>query len=256
MEDILTKIEENTAPKDSFQITISNNKTDFVTRFNPPLQLKKGKQYEMALLNLETYYSFPNIDSTNNNFKYSPDGGDNWFTVTVPEGSYEIRDIDAAIKQQMKTNNHYDSQDDEYYVSIAANSSTLKTILTLDNNYQVDFTLNNSMRHLLGFNSAIYTARYQESESVVNIVSINSILVNIDIISGSYVNGRMQPVIYSFFPTVSPGYKIVERPPHLKYLPVTLETITNLRTYITDQDGNLLNLHGEVVTIRLDIRQK
>jgi len=112
------------------------------------------------------------------------------------------------------------------------------------------------MRHVLGFNSAVYTTNYQESENVVSIMNINSILVNIDIITGSYVNGQMQPVIYSFFPNVSPGYKIVEKPPHLKYLPVTLDTVANLRTYITDQDGNLLNLHGKVVTIRLDIRQK
>ena len=87
-------------------------------------------------------------------------------------------------------------------------------------------------------------------------MNINSILVNIDIITGSYVNGRMQPVIYSFFSNVSPGYKIVQKPPHLKYLPVTLDIVANLRTYITDQDGNLLNLRGEVVTIRLDIKQK
>jgi len=256
MENILRKIEENTAPKDSFQLTISNNTTDFITRFNPPLQLKKGKEYEMALLNLETYYSFPNIDSSNNNFKYSPDGGENWFTITIPEGSYEIRDIDAAIKQQMKANNHYDDENDKYFISVSANSSTLKTVLILTNGYQVDFSLPNSMRHVLGFNDAIYIDGYQESENVVNIMNINSILVNIDIITGSYVNGRMQPVLYSFFPNVSPGYKIVEKPPHLKYLPVTLDTIANLRTYITDQDGNLLNLRGEVVTIRLDIRQK
>jgi len=104
MEDILRKIEENTAPKDSFQLTISNKTTDFITRFNVPLQLKKGKQYEMALLNLQTYYSFPNIDSTNNSFKYFPDNGKNWFTIQITEGSYEIYDIDAAIKQQMRTN--------------------------------------------------------------------------------------------------------------------------------------------------------
>jgi len=112
------------------------------------------------------------------------------------------------------------------------------------------------MRHILGFNSAVYTAAYHESENVVNIMNINNILVNIDIITRSYVNGTMPPVIYSFFPNVSPGYKIVEKPPHLKYLPVTLDTVANMRTYITDQDGNLLNLRGEVVTIRLDIRQK
>ena len=55
MKDILRKIEKNTAPKDSFQLTISNTKTDFETRFYPPRQLKKGKQYKLALLNLETY---------------------------------------------------------------------------------------------------------------------------------------------------------------------------------------------------------
>jgi len=217
--------------------------------------LKKGKQYEMALLNLENYYSFPNIDSTNNSFKYSPDNGENWFITQIPHGSYEIRDIDAAIKQQMRTNNHYGDENDKYFISVSANSSTLKTVLTLSNSYQVDFGLPNSMKHVLGFNSAVYTTNYQESVNVVSSMNINSIVVN-DIIMGSYVNGRMQPVIYSFFPNVSPGYKIVETPSHLKYLPVTLDTVANMRTYITDQDGNLLNLCGEVVTIRLDIRQK
>jgi len=140
----------------------------------------------------------------------------------------------------------------KYFISVSANSSSLKMVLTLSNGYQVDFGLPKSV----GFNSAVYTTNYQESENVVSIMNINSIVVNIDIITGSYVNGRMQPVIYSFFPNVSPGYRIVEKPPHLKYLPVTLDTVAKLRTYITDQDGNLLNLHGEVVTIRLDIRQK
>jgi len=77
MEEILRKIERNTGPKDSFQITVSDNSTDFITKFQPPLQLKKGVEYEIALLNFETYYSFPNIDTSNNNFKYSPDGGSN-----------------------------------------------------------------------------------------------------------------------------------------------------------------------------------
>ena len=38
---------------------------------------------------------------------------------------------------------------------------------------------------------------------MVNILTINSILVNIDIISGSYVNGSTQLTIYSFFPKIS-----------------------------------------------------
>jgi len=36
----------------------------------------------------------------------------------------------------------------------------------------------------------VYTSDYQETENPVDILSINSILVNVDIIAGSYVNGK------------------------------------------------------------------
>ena len=63
-----------------------------------------------------------------------------------------------------------------------------------------------------------------------NILTINSILANIDIILGSHVNGSTQPTIYSFFPNVYPGY-IIENPHNLLYLSMTSDTIrteTNL----------------------------
>ena len=83
-------------------------------------------------------------------------------------------------------------------VTISANTNTLKAALILENNYHVDFRPEHSICSLLGFNNAVYTSDYQESENPVNILSINSILVNIDIISGSYVNGLRNPTIYSF----------------------------------------------------------
>jgi len=89
----------------------------------------------------------------------------------------------------------------------------------------------------------------------VNILSANSILVNIDITSGSYVNGQRYPTIYSFFYGVSPGYKIVETPPNLVYLPVTLDAIYNMQTSLTDQNGKLLNLRGENVSTRFHVRE-
>ena len=59
---LLERIAKNTDHKTSFQIIVSSNKTTFNTRFNPKLELDKDKVYEIALVNLETYYSFPNID--------------------------------------------------------------------------------------------------------------------------------------------------------------------------------------------------
>jgi len=69
---------------------------------------------------------------------------------------------------------------------------------------------------------------FHESENVVNVLSINLILVNVDLISGFYVNGRTQNTIYSFFPSVSPGYKIVENPINLVYLPTILDKINTM----------------------------
>ena len=174
MEALLEKIVQNTEPKSSLQIIVSNNKTRFRTRFNPPIQLDKNKQYEIALVNLETYYSFPNIDASNNYFRYSPDDGDTWFEMCIPEGSYDIIDINDTIQQKMRQNGHYDSVNEKYYIAISANSNTLKSVLILENNYQVDFRHPNSISRVLGFYNDIYTLGFQESENVVNILSIKA----------------------------------------------------------------------------------
>ena len=130
----------------------------------------------------------------------------------------------------MEKRGNYDPTNEDYYINISANSNTLKSVLILEEDYQVDFNHQNSIAKVFGFTGAKYTGGFQESENVVNILSINSILVNIDIISGSYVNGTTKNTIYSLFPKVSPGYKIIESPVNVVYLPITLDTM-NLETY-------------------------
>ena len=251
----LKQIAKNTDHKTSFQIILSNDKSNFNTRFNPKLELDEKKVYEIALVNLETYYSFPNIDETNNIFVYSPDNGNLWVKIKIPEGSYEIDDINNAIQHEMEKRGHYDEINEDYYINIAPNTNTLKSVLILEKGYQVDFNHQNSLARVLGFTGAKYEEGFHESENVVDILRINSILVNIDIISGSYVNGATKSTIYSFFPNVSPGYKIIESPVNLTYLPITLSTIDSLNVMITDQDYNLLNLRNEKLTIRFHIRE-
>src|SRR6218665_1819770 len=101
------KIARSTEPKESFSILLSERSSKIRTKFNPLIQLDKSKKYEMALVNLETYNPFPNIDSTNNNCRYSPDNGTTWFNINVPEGSYENVDIDEYVQRIMKENRHY-----------------------------------------------------------------------------------------------------------------------------------------------------
>ena len=53
MENLLKQIINNTKPKRSFSIVVSDNKTRFKTWFKP-IQLDKKKDYEIALINLAT----------------------------------------------------------------------------------------------------------------------------------------------------------------------------------------------------------
>ena len=61
------------------------------------------------------------------------------------------------------------------------------------------------------------------------------------------MNSYQQPVLYSFFPNVPPGYKIIESPIFPIYLPISQNHIENIRVWITDQDGNEVNLRGETL---------
>ena len=61
MEDLLKQIVKNTEHKKSFQIIVSDSKSRFKTRFNSTLQLDRDKEYEIALMNLETYYLVSNL---------------------------------------------------------------------------------------------------------------------------------------------------------------------------------------------------
>ena len=79
----------------------------------------------------------------------------------------------------MEKKGHHDPINEDYYIDISANSNR-----RLEEDYLVDFNHQNSIAKVFGFTSAKYTEGFHESENVVNILSINSVLVNIDIISG------------------------------------------------------------------------
>ena len=75
-------------------------------------------------------------------------------------------------------------------------------------------------------------------------MSVNSILVHCNIIHSSYMRGTQTPVAYNFFPNAALGQTILEAPHNLIYLPVTVDVISTLSVWLTDQHGELLDLHG------------
>ena len=213
-EEHLQKLVEHVEPKSSYNIIVTGNTSRLRTVFNPPLVFAGGScHYEMALLKLETYYSFPNISATNNSVNISiyRDKGVAWKSIKVPIGCYGIKAINDVLQ---RLSAGAGGKADK--IIISPNNNTLKCILDIkDTNYRVDFTVENCLQTVLGFDAKIYKRGRYESENLVDIMSVNSILVHCDIIGASRVNVIEAPVIYNFFPNAAPRDNIVSTPRNL-----------------------------------------
>ena len=102
MEKLLKQIVNNSEPKRSLSIVVSDIKTRFKAWFKPPVELDKKKDYEIALIILETYYSFPNINKSNNCFTYSPNLDALWIQIIISGGRYHVEDINEFIQREIR----------------------------------------------------------------------------------------------------------------------------------------------------------
>ena len=245
MEEHLQKLVEHAEPKPTYNIIATGNSSRIHTRFNPPLTFPNASScyYEMALTKLETYYSFPNIDATDNCIKVRIDK--KWETLKIPVGCYEIDAINDELQRLI-----IEAGGKKDMVILSPNNNTLRCVLNVkDEKYEIDFNVENSLRTVLGFNAKTYTRGRYESENLVDIMSVNTIMVHCDIISGTRVNGVEAPIIYNFFPNTAPGDKIVCIPKNLIYVPITMNVISHMTCWLTDQTGRELNLRGEELAI-------
>lgn len=231
---------------------LSGTQSILSSNYNPPIPLDENVEYELALLNFETFNSIPNVSSINNKLYYyttntfQPSDAPEF--VTLPEGAYEITDIEEYINQEFQSSSQF--------IALRANNNTLKT--SVKATVPLDFRKDDSIGRLLGFDKRLLLPNvWHESDHVTNILQLNSILVECNLTTGSYINGQSAHCLYQFFPTVPPGYKIVKPPGPVLYLPISVKrAIDNITLKIVDQDGKLVNFRGETITVGLHLRQR
>ena len=153
--------------------------------------------------------------------------GTTWATLYVPTGCYELKAINVEIIR-IRGN---------CSITILPNINTLQCISTVvGKKYKVSFDVPNSLASVLGFTKTIiYGVGRYASENLANIMTVNSILAHCNIIHSSYMRGEQIPVIYNFFPNVSPGQK---KHHNLIYLPVTVDVISTLSLWLTKTESS------------------
>lgn len=220
----------------SLTLTLTGNSSVLTTEYFPPLDLVED--YVCGLVDFQTYNSIPNVDINNNLFHV----GDT--IVKIPVGSYEIDDIANYIKKELNNKTH---------LLIKANNNTLQCIVKSDET--IFFNKECSIGSLLGFGSRELKPNIlHTSDLPVNIIKVNAIRIECSIIAGSYINHKKAHTIHEFAPKVGPGYKIIELPQNVIYFPVTVKQLSSLTISLVDQDGDLINLRGELITIRLHLK--
>lgn len=205
----------------------------------PSIDLSKG-EWEIGLIDLTTYNSIPNVEeNVNDSFHY----GDS--VIKIPTGSYEISDLENYINKNLKSNVKF---------SLKPNNSTLKVEITCSE--PIHFETENSLATLLGFNKALYVAnKTHMSENEVNINSVNVVRVTCNVARGSYQNGLESHIIHEFYPSVPPGYKIIETPHNVIYLPVSVQVLNYITCELRDQKGKLINFRNEIISLRLHLKR-
>ncbi|XP_075213704.1 uncharacterized protein LOC142319915 [Lycorma delicatula] len=116
---------------------------------------------------------------------------------------------------------------------------------------------NDSLAPLLGFEQACLAENiWHMSSKPVAINNVNALRVECNLIRGSYTNGSEGHVLHEFTLSVPPGFKIIESPKNIIYLPVNTRNINEITLRFTDQNGKLINFRGETITVRLHLRRR
>ena len=225
---------------DSLTLSLSGTSSVLEAQYFPPIELSRNKSYVFGLVELLSFNSIPNIDEGNNRFYVDKE------IVILPTGSYEIEDIESYLHELLLPKG--------ILISIKPNNNTLRSEIKCT--HQVDFRRQDSIGKLLGFTQRVLEPNITHSSDLpVSILKINALRVKCNVTAGAYIKERRVHTIHEFFPAVPPGYKIIEVPSQVIYLLITVNTIDHLQVRIVDQDGNLVNFCGEIVTIRLHIKQ-
>ena len=248
MEESIKKIADIANSKYENFFILNGKSSNLSMRIPTPINLDSSRNYKMGLKFFSVYNTIRNVTDQNNKIKYSKDGGTTWIDKTFEPGSYEaaelvkeLGDVDANNKPNI---------DFEPYIP------TNKFKLVLKNNRQVDFTIDKSIRNILGFNSKKYTTT-TIAENKSNIENqIDIINIHCNIVEGGYFNGLQQNIIYSIPSfTVALGHKIIETPMKPIYLPITITSIHNIQLEIKDNNGNPIDFGEENITVQLHIKQ-
>ena len=87
-------------------------------------------------------------------------------------------------------------------------------------------------------------------------MNVTQLVFNCNLTESNYVNGRESPFLYNCGIDVPVGYRLYRELTDISYKNLTTSQISHIRVWIVDQDGALVNLRDDDLTITLSLKLK
>jgi hypothetical protein len=275
---------------------ISNSYNDTYT-YKFPVGSVYFKNDQVGITSISIYYSWNNITSAttggqynNNSFSYIWIDGTT-HTITLPDGYYEVSDINAYLQSQMVVNTHYMTATNGnfiYYLELVVNQTYYAVQLNCYNvpttaqasslGYSLPTTAtwslpatsktpqfvissSNNFQTVIGFSPGTYPSTTQSTtynitsnNGVPQVTPVSSVIIACTLLNNTY--SIPSTLLYSFSPNVSFGSQIQISPPQVSFVDIQDGTYNDFTIQFYDQNLNRIQILDDNIVVLLTIKNK
>ena len=245
----------------------------FDTPIIPPIDVVDASDWEIVPVKLISWYTSPNISAVrgNNLFQYTipaPNAGTH--LLTIPDGLYDLVDLERTIADELVSKGHGTIVAPIFsFAGLAGEQRIIITIVGVG--YEIDFSIANTIRDMLGFASNTYGALpagagVTTAASTVHKATLiadmsqglESYVVHASIVGDSYLGGVSGDALMLLSLSAgNPNTQLTE----INFLDkagLSLNSgrISRINVYLTDQSGNRITLNNNTYTVSFILRRK
>ena len=215
-----------------------NSKTSEPYKFKYDLIDKldlRNPNKNMALANLSIYYTWKNVKSTYNNNKFKISAPTWNETFDLPDGSYNISEIQDYIEHIIKK---HETIGENAPILIYANAINNRIVFKIKSGYKLELLLKETMK-LSGSTKGTVDAD-KNSENVPKLENVEVVLVHCNLVNNAYQ--QHSRVLFTFVPTKQYGQLISISSYSLVFLKMRNTDFPEIEIWFTDQNNNALEI--------------
>lgn len=250
---------------------------------------------QVSVASISIYFSWFNISSATTNSQYNNNaytytwydaGGATTYNVVMPDGFYEVVDLNAYLQREMVLNGHYlldgagqfiyylELLVNQTYYGVQMNSFPIPTALpagwsnpagltfpAVATTPQITIPSNNNFGKVIGFDAGTYPAVVQAtdfsklSDFTPQITPINSLILSCTLLNNKYSNPNT--LLYSFTTQGTPfGSLISIQVPQFAFVDIVDGSYTDFTIQFFDQNLNRIYINDSNIVVLLVIAKK